>query len=456
MKQIEFFGAVSDEVTGSNYLLTAADGNQALVDFGMFQGSNELDKKNYEPLNFNPPSLQAVFITHGHLDHTGRLPLLVFGGYNGKVYMTEPTRAFVDIILRDSSRIAEKDHTKHPLYTLDEVEKLLRMIEIVKYNEPVTVGSFQAVFKDAGHILGSSSIMISDLSAETKDTIVFSGDLGNTPQDIVKPTEYINASADYVVMESTYGNSEHPKENASEIIKEEINTVEQTGGVLLIPAFAIERTQEILHIIHHLKKDGKIKADTPIFLDSPMGITATEVYLEFEGYYNDEINGHGKDVPFNFEGLVITDEARHSRAIFESPPPKVIIAGSGMMSGGRILHHAANYLSDPSTRILFVGYQADETIGRQILKGAKSVTIDKKQIQVRAHVREIKILSSHADLPRLLTWLKHINDVKQIFLTHGEEAERNGLKAAIQTELGIKDVYLPEYGETFPLQKSEE
>lgn len=451
MKQIEFLGASSDEVTGSNYLLTASDGNQALIDFGMFQGSDELDKRNYLPLNFNPPSLQAVFVTHGHLDHTGRLPLLVFGGYTGKIYMTEPTRAFADIILRDSARIAEMDRTKRSLYSLDEVEKLLRMIEIVKYNEPVKIGSFEAVFKDAGHILGSSSIVITDVSADTPDAIAFSGDLGNTPQDIVKPTEYID-KADYVVMESTYGNSAHPKEDPREIIMEEINTVEKTGGVLLIPAFAIERTQELLHIIHHLKKDGKIKADTPIFLDSPMGISATEVYLEFDGFYNDEILSHGKDIPFNFEGLVITDEARHSRAIIESPPPKVIIAGSGMMSGGRILHHAANYLGDPHTRILFVGYQADETIGRQILQGAKNVIIDKKQIQVRAKIREIKTLSSHADLPRLITWLGHIDGVKKVFLTHGETEERQGLKETIQKELKIQDVYLPQFDEAFKLE----
>lgn len=454
MKQIEFFGASSDEVTGSNYLLTAADGNQALVDFGMFQGSDELDKKNFEPLNFNPSALQAVFITHGHLDHTGRLPLLVFGGFNGKVYMTEPTRAFVDIILRDSARIAEMDHTKQPLYSIDEVEKLLRMIEIVEYNKPVKIGSFEAVYKDAGHILGSSSIIITDVSSDTPDSIVFSGDLGNTPQDIVKPTEYID-KADYVVMESTYGNSSHPDEDPREIIRNEINTVEKTGGVLLIPAFAIERTQELLHIIHHLKKDGKIKADTPIFLDSPMGIHATEVYLEFEGFYNEEIKSHGTEIPFNFEGLVITDEARHSRAIIESPPPKVIIAGSGMMSGGRILHHATNYLADPSTRILFVGYQADDTIGRQIMEGAKSVKIDKVSVQVKAHVTEIKTLSSHADLPRLITWLKHIQGVKKVFITHGETAERQGLKEAIEKEIGIKEVYTPQFNEVFFLQKGE-
>lgn len=453
MQKIEFFGASGDEVTGSNYLLTDMTGYQVLVDFGMFQGSDELDKKNYEPLNFNPPSLQAVFVTHGHLDHTGRLPLLVFGGFNGKIYMTAPTRAFVDIILRDSARIAEKDMTKEPLYTIDEVEKVLRMIEIVEYDTPVTVGSFRAVYKDAGHILGSGSVILTDTSGETEDSIVFSGDLGNTPQSLVKPTQYIDQEADYVVMESTYGDSDHPAEDAAEIIREEINTIEETGGVLLIPAFAIERTQEVLYILYNLKKDKKIKPETPVFLDSPMGINATEAYLQFDEFLNEELRSFGEDIPFNFEGLVITDEARDSREILKSPPPKVIIAGSGMMSGGRILHHAMNYLADPGTRLLFVGYQAEETIGRKILQGAKNVKIDKKQIPVRAHIREIKILSSHADQRRLLTWLGHIKDVKKVFLTHGEENQRKELAEKIKSELGIKGVYLPKDQESFDLTK---
>jgi metallo-beta-lactamase family protein len=448
MQKIEFFGAASDEVTGSNYLLTATDGNQVLIDFGMFQGSPELEKKNYDLLGFEPSSLQGVFLTHAHLDHCGRLPLLIFGGFKEKIYMTAPTRAFVEIILSDSARIAEKDMTASPLYSMDEVEKVLRMIEIVEYDREIPVGSFTAVFRDAGHILGSSSIELSD--NESKKKIVFSGDLGNTPQDLVKPTQYIE-QADYVVMESTYGDSAHPDEDAKEIIQEEINKVEETGGVLLIPAFAIERTQELLHIIHHLKKDGKIRADTPVFLDSPMGINATEVYLDFQEFYNDEIKSHGEEIPFNFDGLVITDEARDSRAIIESPPPKVIVAGSGMMSGGRILHHAANYLSRETTRILFVGYQAEETIGRKVLEGAKNVVIDKKQIPVRAKIREIKILSSHADLPKLVKWVSHIQGVQKVFLTHGEVNQRQGLREKIKAETEIQEVFLPGDGESFEL-----
>jgi metallo-beta-lactamase family protein len=449
MKSIEFFGASSGEVTGSCYLLTSNELEQVLVDFGMFQGESKIEELNYQPLSFAPSGLKAVFLTHAHLDHCGRLPLLVFGGFTGKIYMTEPTRALVEIVLSDAAHVAEKDNPKHPIYSKEEVYKVLNMIETVKYDEEITVSNFKAVFRDAGHILGSASIELTDASAEKPNKIVFSGDLGNTPQSIVKPTEYINDS-DFVVMESTYGDSTHPDENPTEIIQTEINTVEKSGGVLLIPAFSIERTQEILHIIHHLKEDGKIRPDTPFFLDSPMGIDATQTYLDFKDYYNDEIRSD-KNIPFNFEGLVITDSPRDSKDIVKSPTPKVIIAGSGMMSGGRIMQHAITYLPQPSTRVLFVGYQAEETIGRKILEGAKNVTIDKISIAVRAHVSEIKTLSSHADQPKLLNWLKHIHGVKKIFLTHGELPQQETLMEKIKEELKITDIILPKLEEKFEL-----
>jgi metallo-beta-lactamase family protein len=447
MKQIEFLGASGDEVTGSCYVITADDGGQVMVDFGMFQGKKEIVAKNYDLLAFHPPNIQAVFLTHGHLDHCGRLPLLVFGGFTGKIYMTAPTRAFVELILLDSARIAENDVTKQPLYTTEEVYKILKMIEIVDYEKEVVVGNFRAKFIDAGHILGSSSIELTDTSGDTPKSIVFSGDLGNTPQDIVRPTQYID-EAHIVVMESTYGDSAHPEEDAKKIVQEEINAVEANNGVLLIPAFALERTQELLHIIHHLKKDGKVKAETPVFLDSPMGIEATAVYMDFKEYYNEEIKAH-TDIPFNFGNLMITDMARESRRIIEEPAPKIIIAGSGMMSGGRIMHHAANYLDKPTTRILFVGYQAEETMGREILEGAKHVVIDKRQIQVKANIREIKILSSHADQPRLLTWLGHIKGVETVFLTHGEKEQRIALAAKIKDTLKIQHIELPAYQSTY-------
>ncbi len=450
MKSIEFVGGVNGEVTGSCYLLTSSELEQILVDFGMFQGSDKSEERNYLPLPFSPSGLKAVFLTHAHLDHCGRLPLLVFGGFKGKIYMTEATRALVEIILNDAAHVAEKDNPKHPIYTTEEVWKTMNMIQTVSYDEEVIVGSFKATFRDAGHILGSSSIEIIDSTKENNNKIIFSGDLGNTPQSIVKPTEYSD-SADFVVMESTYGDSSHPDEDPDEIVQREINAVEESGGTLLIPAFSIERTQELLHIIHHLKKDKKVKADTPVFLDSPMGINATQAYLDFKDYYNDEIKSH-TDIPFNFEGLVITDDVRDSKDIIKSPGPKVIIAGSGMMSGGRIMQHAANYLPLATTRILFVGYQAEETIGRQILEGAQNVVINKISIPIRAKVSEIKTLSSHADQPKLITWLQHIKGVKKVFLTHGEIHQQEALRERIGKELGITDIILPHYDDSFPLE----
>nr|MBP9719383.1 MBL fold metallo-hydrolase [Candidatus Levybacteria bacterium] len=334
---------------------------------------------------------------------------------------------------------------------VEEVEKVMEMIEIVEYDTEIKIDNIKVTFRDAGHILGSSSIEIFDPTsprlrgASKGTTIVFSGDLGNTPEDIVRPTTFIE-KADFVVMETTYGDKDHPLEDVSAIIQKEINTIEQKGGVLLIPAFSIERTQEILHRIHHLKRDGKIKEDTPVFMDSPMAIRATEIFKAFKQFYNEELRQHKSD-PFDFEGLVITPEAKDSKEIIAAHEPKVIIAGSGMMSGGRILHHAANYLSSSSTRLLFVGYQAEETLGREILEGARHVNINRKSIKVSAHIGEVASMSSHADQKKLVTWLEHIQGVKKVFLIHGDTQQR----AVFAQKIQGKEVVIPKLGETYKL-----
>jgi len=437
-----FLGA-SGEVTGSSFLLTTSDDNKYLIDMGLFQGPTEIEELNYTQLKFNPAELRGVFLTHGHLDHCGRLPLLVYGGYFGKIYMSAPTRSFVELILNDSAHLMASDLSHAPLYTMEEVEKVMEIIEVVDYDTEIKLDNIKVTFRDAGHILGSSSIEIFDKG--DKRTIVFSGDLGNTPEDIVKPTTYIE-KADIVVMETTYGDKLHPKEDVSKLIQDEINGIEQKGGVLLIPAFSIERTQELLHRIHHLKKEGKVKADTPVFMDSPMAIRATEIFKAFKQFYNDELQAHTTD-PFDFEGLIVTPEAKDSKQIIQAHEPKVIIAGSGMMSGGRIIHHAANYLSSPSTRILFVGYQAEDTMGRDILEGAHHVTIAKKSVKVKAGVSEIKSLSSHADQDKLLAWLEHIQGAKKVFLVHGDTNQRSVFSKLIKG----KEVILPENGREYPL-----
>ena len=458
MSSIKFLGA-SGEVTGSCYLLTGENKNQVLIDFGMFQGGRDISELNYKPLDFNPASLKAVFLTHAHLDHCGRLPLLIYPGFLGKIYMTAPTRDLVEVILTDSAKIAEEKIDFMPLYGADEVYKVLQMIEVIEYEQTITVEEFSVTFKDAGHILGSASIEIVDNTNGKK--IVFSGDLGNTPEDIIKPAVYSD-DADVVVMETTYGSSSHPNEDVSKILMEEINAVEDTGGVLLIPAFSLERTQELLHRINHLKKEGKVRADTPVFMDSPMGIRATEIFKQFKLFYNEEMQSHTDNEPFEFEGLATTIEARDSKEIIKAMEPKVIIAGSGMMSGGRILHHALNYLPLQTTRILFVGYQAEGTLGRQIINGAKTVKIkdrkQMKQVPIRASVRSITTMSSHADQQKLFTWLEHIKGVKKVFLIHGENPQREAFAHLIKEKLGIQNIVMPligqehELGSTSPSQ----
>jgi metallo-beta-lactamase family protein len=445
VKKLKFLGA-SGEVTGSSYLLTADDESQLLVDFGMFQGPKEIANLNYQPIQFNPSQVKGVLLTHAHLDHCGRLPLLVYGGFRGKVYMTAPTFDLVEVILTDSAKIAQEKVDVPPLYGLEEVEKLLQMVEIVQYDKEVNFGPFSAVFKNAGHILGSASIVVTDKGDGRK--VVFSGDLGNTPEDIIRPTDYID-EADIVVMESTYGDKTHPKQDPTDVIGKEINAVEANSGVLMIPAFSLERTQEILHRIYHLKKNGIIRQDTPVFMDSPMGIRATEIFKLFKEFYNDELISHNDD-PFSFEGLAVTAEARDSKDIVKAMDPKVIVAGSGMMSGGRILHHALNYLPLATTRLLFVGYQAEETLGRNILLGARKVRIYDKNITIRAKISEIT-MSSHADQPKLLEWLKHIQGVKKVFVIHGDTVQRDVFGQVVKERLGIQDVTLPINGEEFDL-----
>lgn len=450
MKSLQFMGA-SGCVTGSSFLLTTSTDTKILVDFGIFQGAKHITEQNYDKLQFNPSDVDGVVVTHAHLDHCGRLPMLVFGGFSGKIYMTAPTYSLVDIVLNDAVKIAEDRSDTPPLYSQDEVDKVLEMIEVVEYNAPFQIKDTRVVLKDAGHILGSSSIKITDMNANK--SIVFSGDLGNSPEDIVKPTEFFD-SADYVVMEATYGDKIHPKDNPSQILGEEIQKIEESGGVLLIPAFSIERTQEILHRLHHLKKDGTIKADTPIFLDGPMGIRATTVFKDYKAYYNEELASHIDSDPFMFEGLVITEHGRDSREIAKALDPKVIIAGSGMMSGGRILSHAIRYLPDKRTRLLFVGFQAEDTLGRKILEGAGSVKIDKERgkgkikVKVNAQVRQVKSFSAHADQGKLLTWLTHIKDVRKVFIVHSESPQRETFASKIKETTDIKDVILPTNGDT--------
>ena len=298
--------------------------------------------------------------------------------------------------------------------------------------------------RDAGHILGSASLEIVDGNPNSSiQKIIFSGDLGNSPEPLLMETEMID-SADAVVMESTYGDRTHPDSDPSAAIQKEVNIIEKTGGTLLIPAFALERTQELLHIIMHLKKEGKIKASTRIYLDSPMARSATDIYARHLSVFNSHIQedlrvGH----PFRFEGLTVVERMGESSAIIDHPGSEVIIAGSGMMTGGRILGHAERFLPIASTRLLIVGWQGEGTLGRALLHGKKKVRIGRVEVPVRGVINNIENMSSHADQNQLMQWLKHIKGIKKIFLTHGDDIPRATLAQKITTDLGITDITLP-------------
>jgi metallo-beta-lactamase family protein len=430
-------------VTGSSYVLTSQSGQSILIDLGMFQGPSEIERLNYERYDFDCRQLIGALLTHAHLDHCGRLPILFSHGFTGTIWMTPATRDFVEISLFDSAKIAKKDKKKI-LYDKTLVEQTLEHIQTIGYGKPIQIGDFQITFRDAGHLLGAAILVIED----TKNTssirkIVFSGDLGNTPEDLLHDTEKID-SADAVVMESTYGDRLHPKLDPVDALQAEINSVEASGGALLIPSFALEKTQELLHMIKHLKQEGKVSNQTPVYLDSPMGQKATLIHAQHPELCNTHVQEElSSGSPFEFPELQVVMSPEESRAIHNQAGAKVILAGAGMMTGGRILFHAAYYLPSAINRIFFVGYQGEETLGRFILEGQKRVTIDKIPVEVKASVSSTRAMSSHADQQQLMDWLKAINGVQKLFITHGDNGPRGVLATKIAAELGIKDIVLP-------------
>lgn len=448
--KIKFLGAAGT-VTGSSYALTSGSGQSILIDLGMFQGLSEIENLNYKPFEYDAKQLLGVVLTHAHLDHCGRLPIIIPKGFRGDIWMTPSTADLTEISLLDSAKIVREDRNK-VLYDKDLAIKTIQKFKTNEYRTPFQIGPFTITFRDAGHILGSACLEIEDAYADSEiRKIIFSGDLGNSPEELLMETELLD-EADAVVMESTYGDSLHSKQNPADVLQSEINAVETKGGALLIPAFALERTQELLHLIMHLKKEGKVRADTPVFLDSPMAEKATNVYTN----YRDLFNAHAQTdfdegSIFGFPGLEVLLRKEQGKAIYRLSGPKVIIAGAGMMTGGRILSHAAYYLPRESTRLLIVGYQGEGTLGRELLEGKKVIKIDKSEIFVKASINSTNSLSSHADQQQLINWLKHIQKVKKVILTHGEDIPRAVLAKRISQELGIADVRLPLMNQEFTL-----
>ena len=447
--KLSFYGGAG-EVSGANYVLESGEG-RIMVDCGLHQGSHYAERKNFEPFPYNPRDIEAVFVTHAHIDHIGRLPKFWKDGFRGTIYSTPATKDFAELLLLDSEHILSEEserEKKPPLYTTRDIEEVMRIWHKLEYHTPIEVGSFSVELLDAGHILGSAIIKV---VAEGK-TVVFSGDLGNYPAPIIQPTEKIG-SADYCLVESTYGDRVHEGiDKRREALEDAIEDTVRAGGVLLIPAFAMERTQELLYHLHQLFQEKRVPR-VPVFIDSPLAIKLTAIYSKYENYFNPEIEKvvrSGDDI-LNFPGLRFTLTKEQSKEINNVPPPKVIIAGSGMSHGGRILHHELRYLPGEKNAILFVGYQANGSLGRQILDGAEHVKIFGENIPVRCRKIAIGGYSAHADQPLLLKWLEPMRKtLKKVFVVQGEKEASEALATKIRDEMAVLTV-IPEAGRTYEL-----
>ncbi|MFH1990713.1 MAG: MBL fold metallo-hydrolase, partial [Patescibacteria group bacterium] len=365
MMKLYFYGAARS-VTGANYLLEIGSGKKKtkiLIDCGLSQGSRMAEKENYKNFPYDPKEIQALLVTHAHIDHTGRIPKLYRDGFRGKIYGTPPTLDFAKLLLLDSEHIIREEAEKQklePLYAVEDIEGASGLFEGVGYHKKIEINPGIIVeFFDAGHILGSSIIRI---NAEGK-TIVFSGDLGNPPTPLLAPTEFIDR-ADYVVIESAYGDRLHEdRKRRREILEEAIEYTIGKGGTIMVPAFAMERTQELLYELNNLVENKLIPA-IPIFLDSPLAINATAIYKKYPEYYGKEAKHlNASDEIFDFPNLKFTLSTEESKKINNIPAPKIIIAGSGMSTAGRILHHERRYLPDPNSTLLIIGYQTNDSLG---------------------------------------------------------------------------------------------
>lgn len=473
--RLHFYGGTK-VVSGNSYLLETESKN-ILVDCGMFQGSRELEEKNYEPFPFNPAKIDYVIITHSHLDHIGRLPILIKGGFKGKIFATPPTIDFTHLLLDDTQKILKEKAKKAgamPVFNGNEIDRIMNFFEPVKYHEPMELTpdiSFELF--EAGHILGSAFVKVTlrpappaeaggarsrlrqgygGQAGDKTQIIVFSGDLGNGPVPILRSLELID-EADYVLIESTYGDRLHEKnEQAKETIEDMIEETIVKKGVLMIPSFAMERAQQLLYHINNLVEQKKIPL-VPVFFDSPLAINITKIYEKYIDYFNKDAAGlikSGDDI-FKFSGLKFTSSVKESKEINDIAPPKIIIAGSGMSQGGRIVHHEARYLPDERNSLFIVSYQAQGTLGRKIFEGAKEVEINDQAITVRARVKAIGGYSAHADQKGLLDWLANIRKpVKKVFVVHGEEKPAEALAQIIKDKMGI-DAMVPEFGEAVEL-----
>lgn len=440
---IQFLGAAST-VTGSKHLLKTPDKN-ILIDCGLFQGIKSLRLKNWEPLPVPVNEIDLVILTHAHLDHCGYLPLLVKSGYKGKILMTAPTRDLVEIILHDSAKIQEEDafkankygYSKHkpalPLYTIPDVEKALLQVETYNSDTWIPVSNnIRFRFLKNGHILGSCFIQMECYGKK----IVFSGDMGRQKSELLYPPVKIK-EADFVIMESTYGDRLHGDADTGDKLADVINTTIHKRGNLLIPSFAVGRAQEIMHLVLQLKKRLCIP-DIPVFMDSPMGADATEIFEKYPQWHKlskEEAEEMQKKI-------TIIKDFHATQKVIKKRGSKIVIAASGMLTGGRVLEYLKQYVENKRNTVLLVGYQAVGTRGRAMKEGAHEIKMHGKYYKVRANICEITSLSAHADQQELLGFLKDIKQKPKVFLVHGEPDAQDALRIKIKDELDI-DVTIP-------------
>ncbi len=461
MAKLTFLGA-AETVTGSKYLIEV-QGARLLVDCGLFQGLKKLRLMNWDSLPLDVSTIDAVVLTHAHLDHVGYLPRLVKHGFNGPIYCTPPTADLAELILFDSAKIHEYDaeyanrkgFSKHqpamPLYTTQDAAHALQMIESVPRDTWFNpTGPIWCRYQDVGHLLGSGYIEMELRGGSRPLRLVFSGDVGRYDAPLYRdPTP--PPACDYLICESTYGNRDHPESNLLDELCEVVLTSIRRGGVMLMASFAVGRAQQFIYLLHVLMKKNRIP-ELPIFLDSPMAVDATKIYSTYRSEHDlAEYELSPQEHVFSGRNVHLSRTVAESKQINKVPGPAVIISSSGMMTAGRILHHLRARLPDDRNTIVIGGYMAEGTRGRHLKDGAKQIRMHGRDVPVRAHIAEISGLSGHAGRSELLRWLEPLSAPKRTFLTHGERKSSESLAAALREQRDW-DVHIPKLGECVPLE----
>jgi metallo-beta-lactamase family protein len=458
MPKITFLGAAGT-VTGSKYLVEA-EGKRLLVDCGLFEGSRELKQRNWDKLTVDPATIDWVLLTHAHIDHTGYLPRLVRNGYRGPIYANIATHELCTLLLPDSAHLQEEDtryavkkgYSRHkpplPLYTVAESQTALQQFREIPSNDAFKISpQFSVLPHDAGHILGATWLELTITENGKQTLAVFSGDVGRYDQPILKDPES-PTHADFLLCESTYGDREHPGGSVTDELADVVNQTAKRGGAVVIPAFAVDRTQLLLYYLRVLEKQQRVP-HLPIYLDSPMAINTTEIYTRHRADH--DLKPQTDPDPMDIQEVHMTCSVEDSKKINDVVAPCIIVSASGMITGGRVLHHLAHRLPDSRSTVLLVGYQAEGSGGRALLNGAKFLRIHGAEVPVRAQVVEMCQLSAHAGKSELLRWISGIQaPPKRTFMVHGEPSGLTSLRDAIVAQRGWP-VTIPDYLQSFDL-----